>query len=140
MSSFWSIYHRPVVSGRLCPVGLSQFRLISIIIYLNDRVVKNGEPTGTYFWESKPTKSKKMSSEGLKNMYKDLMLVNKMTFELENWTCWNKIEQKANRCILFSSQFFHSPPLLDIDMGERVTLDISLNSKFEFQYKRIERS
>ncbi len=41
------------------------------------------------------------------------MLVNKMNFELENW----KIEQKANRCILFSSQFFHPPQLLDIKIG-----------------------
>jgi hypothetical protein len=117
-------------------IHTDHFAEYSAILYLNDGVGKNGEPTGTYFWESKLTKSKGIRTEEMKKMYKDLMLVNKMTFELENWTCWSKMDQKANRLVLFPSKFFHSPPLIDIEMGERVTLDIFLNLKFEFKYQK----
>ena len=117
-------------------IHTDHFAEYSAIIYLNDGVGKNNEPTGTYFWESKFTKSKEMRTEQMQKMYKDLMLVNKLTFELEHWTCWSKMEQKANRCVLFPSQFYHSPPPIDIEMGERITLDIFLNVKHDFQYKK----
>lgn len=111
----------------------------SAIIYLNDCSGKNGEPTGTYFWKSKITKMKEMRITEQQKMYKDLLLVNINTFELDNWECWRKIEQKTNRCVLFPSTFYHSPPLSDIEMGERITLDLFLNIKFNFQYKKREK-
>lgn len=121
-------------------IHTDHFAEFSAVIYLNDGVGKNGEPTGTYFWESKLTRSKEMRTQELPKMYKDMMLVNKLTFDLENWNCWKKIDQKANRCIVFPSQFYHSPPLIDIEMGERTTLDIFLNEKFVFQYKKREQT
>ena len=117
-------------------IHTDHFAEYSAIIYLNDGAGKNGEPTGTYFWESKLTKNKGMRTEEMKMKYKDIMLVNQLTFELEKWTCWSKMDQKANRLVLFPSRFFHSPPLTDIEMGERVTLDIFLNLKFEFKYQK----
>jgi Family of unknown function (DUF6445) len=121
-------------------IHTDHFAEYSAILYLNDGVGKKGEPTGTYFWESKLTKSKGMRTEEMKKMYKDLMLVNKMTFELENWDCWSKMDQKANRLVFFPSRLYHSPPLIDIEMGERVTLDIFLNLKFDFKYKKREKT
>ena len=121
-------------------IHTDHFAEYSCVIYLTDGQGKKGEPTGTYFWESKLTKSKEMRTGEMSKMYKDMMLVNKMTFDLENWNCWNKIEQKANRLILFPSRFYHSPPLIDIEMGERITLDLFMNVKFEFQYKKRENS
>lgn len=117
-------------------IHTDHFAQYSAVIYLTDGQGTNGEPTGTYFWESTLTKSHKMRMEPLAKMYKDLMLVNEMTFNLEYWNCWKKVEQKANRCIVFPSSFYHSPPLMNIEMGERVTLDLFLDPQFDFQYAK----
>ena len=108
----------------------------SAIIYLNDSKGSKDEPTGTYFWENKITNSKKMRSDKKHKMFKDILLLNKMTFDLEKWECWYKVEHKANRCVVFPALLFHSPPFADIDMGDRVTLDIFLDIKADFQYMK----
>lgn len=115
-------------------IHTDHFAKVSGVVYINSTYPEQQHPFGTYFWESNLTNYKMARVDNPVLHFKDQNLVDIYGVDFSKWECWEKVSFKRNRAVFFPSNFFHSPPPPDLLRGERKTIDIFLDKKYDMKY------
>lgn len=104
-------------------------KTIQILIYLELPPVDLSEQ-GTFFYEHSYLKEKKIpaNATSAKVHTYDILFSDE---NFHSWKCWNKIEPRVNRAVIFDGNLFHSGPphILGDESSPRLTLEFSFLKK-----------